>query len=48
MHLIPAYYRLIYHIDINNELTESIKKTQPEVFDITQKVVCHFRKGDLL
>ncbi|MCW4683053.1 BglG family transcription antiterminator [Bacillus pumilus] len=45
MHLIPAYYRLIYHIDISNELTESIKKTQPEVFDITQKVVCHLEKA---
>ncbi|WP_353855596.1 BglG family transcription antiterminator [Bacillus sp. Bos-x628] len=41
MHLIPAYYRLIYNISVINELTESIKKAQPEVFDITKKVACH-------
>lgn len=45
MHLIPAYYRLIYHIDIINELTDSMKHAQPEVFDITQKVACHLEKA---
>ncbi|WP_256928542.1 BglG family transcription antiterminator [Bacillus sp. F2HM] len=45
MHLIPAYYRLIYHIGVINELTESIKKAQPEVFEITQKVACHLENA---
>ncbi|MGG0662280.1 BglG family transcription antiterminator [Bacillus altitudinis] len=45
MHLIPAYYRLIYHIEIINELTDSMKHAQPEVFDITQKVACHLEKA---
>ncbi|MGG1698111.1 BglG family transcription antiterminator [Bacillus zhangzhouensis] len=44
MHLIPAYYRLIYHVGIINELTDSMKKTQPEVFEITQKVAGHLEK----
>ncbi|MGM0814769.1 MAG: BglG family transcription antiterminator [Bacillota bacterium] len=45
MHLIPAYYRLIYHVGIINELTDSMKKAQPEVFEITQKVACHLEKA---
>ena len=31
MHLIPAYYRLIYHISMINELTDSIKSTARSV-----------------
>jgi len=43
-HLKPAYYRLLYGIDIENNLADSVKDQYPEVYELTKRVVPHFEQ----
>ncbi|MBB6453702.1 mannitol operon transcriptional antiterminator [Salirhabdus euzebyi] len=44
IHLKPAYYRIKYGLEVQNQLVESIKTRYPEIFSLTKKVVHHFEK----
>lgn len=37
LHLLPAYYRLLFDIPIQNELTEQMRLDYPFLFDVVQK-----------
>lgn len=43
-HLKPAYYRLVYGIDIENDLADSVQDQYPEVYELTKRVVPHFEQ----
>ncbi|MGE6632255.1 BglG family transcription antiterminator [Bacillus sp. NPDC077027] len=45
MHLKPAYYRMKYKIKVINELTDSVRNAQPEVFGMTKKVAIHLEQA---
>lgn len=44
IHLKPTYYRMKYGIFVENLLTQEIKQSYGEVFDITKKLIHHFEK----
>ncbi|WP_017548295.1 BglG family transcription antiterminator [Salinicoccus carnicancri] len=39
LHMKPAYYRIKYHINISNPLTDKIKQDYKEIFSITRGIV---------
>lgn len=44
LHIKPAYYRIKYGLEVENEITESIKLKYSEIFLLTKKVICHLEK----
>ncbi|MYL40662.1 BglG family transcription antiterminator [Virgibacillus salexigens] len=42
LHLKPAFYRIKYGIELENDLRDLVKKNYSEVFHLTKKVVHHF------
>lgn len=39
LHMKPAYYRIKYHINISNPLTDKIKQDYKEIFSITREII---------
>lgn len=39
LHMKPAYYRIKYHINISNPLTDKIKQEYKEIFSITREII---------
>ncbi|MRG84945.1 BglG family transcription antiterminator [Salinibacillus xinjiangensis] len=44
IHLKPAYYRIKYGLEVENQLLDAVKAKYEEVFMITKKVVHHFEQ----
>lgn len=45
LHTRPAFYRIKYGLEIDNELTEQIKEKYKDIYYLTQKVVHHLEKA---
>lgn len=41
LHVKPAYYRLLYGLEVENNMVDSIKEKYPDIFQITKKVCRH-------
>lgn len=41
LHVKPAYYRLLYGLEVENNMVDSIKEKYPDIFQITKKVSRH-------
>lgn len=41
LHVKPAYYRIIYGLEFESEMTESIKAQYRDIFQLTSKVITH-------
>ncbi|MGI2329207.1 BglG family transcription antiterminator [Planococcus sp. YIM B11945] len=41
LHVKPAYYRLLYGLEAENDMADSIKEKYPDIFQLTKKVARH-------
>ncbi|WP_181347121.1 BglG family transcription antiterminator [Thalassobacillus sp. CUG 92003] len=44
IHLKPAYFRMVYNIEVDNQLVTKIRENYPEIFNLTRQVVFHFER----
>ncbi|MBA4601459.1 BglG family transcription antiterminator [Thermoactinomyces sp. AMNI-1] len=44
LHLKPAYYRIKYGIEVENQIVDLVKENYQEIFFLTKKAVHHFEK----
>ncbi|MDQ0252785.1 mannitol operon transcriptional antiterminator [Evansella vedderi] len=44
MHIKPAFYRIKYELEIENEIAESIKEKYTEIFLLTKKIIHHLER----
>lgn len=45
LHVKPAFYRIIYGLEVESEVTDSIKAKYNDVFQLTKKVIVHLEEA---